>query len=131
MWKRAATEYQQALAVKDVQFETVESEGVRVGILYLENGRIELMEPTREDSPIRKFLDRRGEGLHHVALQTGDIEGDVARMEGCGIGIPGGHKARLRGNKGHVCPSQINARRADRALLAAGGLALLHQFHGV
>ena len=97
--EKAAAEYQQALAVKDVQFETVESEGVRVGILHLENGRIELMEPTREDSPIRKFLDRRGEGLHHVALQTGDIEGEVARMEGCGIAFLGGIRPGSEGTK--------------------------------
>lgn len=81
----AAKQYQQALGVENVIFETVESEGVKLAILKLENGRIELMEPTRDDSPIRKFLDKKGEGLHHMALATDNIEQEFQRMEGCGI----------------------------------------------
>ena len=81
----AMKQYQEALDVKNVEFETVESEGVKVGILHLENGRIELMEPTNDSSPIKKFLEKKGEGLHHIALETNNIEGEVTRMEGCGI----------------------------------------------
>lgn len=66
--EEAAKKYQQALGVDKVIFETVESEGVKLAILKLENARIELMEPTRDDSPIRKFLEKKGEGLHHMAL---------------------------------------------------------------
>lgn len=83
--EESARVYQEALGVEDVEFETVETEGVRVAILHLENGRIELMQPTGQDSPIRKFLDRKGQGLHHIALETDDIHGEVDRMEGCGI----------------------------------------------
>ena len=83
--RESAKTYQQALGADSVEFEDVESEGVRVAIIRLENGRVELMEPTREDSPIRKFLEKRGEGLHHMALETDGIEGEVERMEGCGI----------------------------------------------
>ena len=72
----AAKEYQQVLGVDSVEFETVDSEGVRIAIIHLKNGRIELMEPTSESSPIKKFLEKRGEGLHHIALETDDIEGD-------------------------------------------------------
>jgi len=81
----AAKSYQDALDVKDIEFETVESEGVKVAILHLENANIELIEPTNDSSPIKKFLDKRGSGLHHIALETSDIEGEVSRMEGCGI----------------------------------------------
>ncbi len=83
--EESARVYQQALGVDKVEFETVESEGVRVAIITLENGRIELMQPTTPDSPIKKFLDRKGPGLHHIALETDDISGEVERMEGCGI----------------------------------------------
>ena len=83
--RAAAETYRRALGVGDVEFETVESEGVRLAILRLANGRIELMEPTGESSPIHGFLEKRGEGLHHIALGTDDIDGDVARMEGCGL----------------------------------------------
>ena len=81
----AVSKYSDALDVKDVEFETVESEGVQVAILHLENANIELMEPTSDSSPIKKFLEKRGSGLHHIALETPNIEGEVSRMEGCGI----------------------------------------------
>ena len=95
----AMKQYQEALDVKDVEFETVESEGVKIGILHLENGRIELMQPTNDSSPIKKFLDKKGEGLHHMALETDNIEGEVARMEGCGIQFLGKVRPGSAGTK--------------------------------
>ena len=56
--EESAKIYQQALGVDDVEFETVESEGVKVAILHLENARVELMQPTNDSSPIKKFLDK-------------------------------------------------------------------------
>jgi len=81
----AAKEYQDALGIENVEFETVETEGVKVAILYLENGRIELLEPTNDTSPIKKFLEKKGQGLHHIALETDNIESEVNRMEVCGV----------------------------------------------
>jgi methylmalonyl-CoA/ethylmalonyl-CoA epimerase len=83
--EESAKVYQQALGADHVEFETVESEGVKIAIIELENGRIELMQPTNDSSPIKKFLDKKGQGLHHMALDTDNIEGEVERMEGCGI----------------------------------------------
>ena len=95
----AAKEYQQALDVDSIEFETIESEGVRVAIIALDNGRIELMEPTNDSSPIKKFLEKRGEGLHHMALETDDIEGEVERMQGCGIQFLGKIRPGSAGTK--------------------------------
>lgn len=95
----AAKEYQQALGVDSVEFETVESEGVRIAIIHLDNGRIELMEPTNDSSPIKKFLEKKGEGLHHVALETDNIEGEVERMQGCGIQFLGKIRSGSAGTK--------------------------------
>ena len=95
----AAKQYQRALDVKEVIYETVESEGVKLAILRLENGRIELMQPTRDDSPIKKFLDKKGEGLHHIALATGNIEKEYERMEGCGIQFLGKIRPGSEGTK--------------------------------
>lgn len=97
--EESAKVYQQALGVFDVEFETVESEGVKVAIIHLENGRIELMQPTNDTSPIKKFLDKKGQGLHHMALDTGDIEGEVERMEGCGIQFLGKIRPGSAGTK--------------------------------
>ena len=95
----AAKQYQQALGVDEVIFETVESEGVKLAIIKLENGRIELMQPTRDDSPIKKFLEKKGEGLHHMALETNDIEKEYQRMEGCGIQFLGKIRDGSEGTK--------------------------------
>ena len=97
--EESAKVYQQALGVSDVEFETVESEGVKVAIIHLENGRIELMQTTNDTSSIKKFLDKKGQGLHHMALDTGDIEGEVERMEGCGIQFLGKIRPGSAGTK--------------------------------
>ena len=57
--EESAKVYQQALGVDSVEFETVESEGVKVAIIHLENGRVELMQPTNDNSPIKKFLEKK------------------------------------------------------------------------
>ena len=95
----AAKIYQEALGVDAVEFETVESEGVKLAIIHLENGRIELMQPMNDESPIKKFLDKKGQGLHHMALQTNNIEGEVERMEGCGIQFLGKIRPGSAGTK--------------------------------
>ncbi len=95
----AAKQYQQALGVDKVIFETVESEGVKLAIIKLENGRIELMQPTRDDSPIKKFLEKKGEGLHHMALAADNIEKEFQRMEGCGIQFLGKIRDGSEGTK--------------------------------
>ena len=95
----AVKEYKQAFGISEVEFETVEAEGVRVAILHLKDSRIELMEPTRDDSPIKKFLTTKGEGLHHVALEIDGIESEVERMKGCGIRFLGEIRPGSRGTK--------------------------------
>ncbi len=97
--EESAKIYQQALGVDNVEFETVESEGVKVAILHLENARVELMQPTNDSSPIKKFLDKKGQGLHHMALETDNIEGEVERMEGCGIQFLGNIRPGSAGTK--------------------------------
>ena len=91
--------YQKALGIDEIEFETVESEGVKVAILPMENGRIELIQPTNDESPIRKFLDKKGQGLHHMALETDNIEGEVERMEGCGVQFLGKVRPGSAGTK--------------------------------
>ena len=97
--EESAKVYQKALGVSSVEFETVETEGVKVAIIHLENGRIELMQPTNDASPIKKFLDKKGPGLHHIALETDNIEGEVSRMEGCGIQFLGKIRPGSAGSK--------------------------------
>ena len=91
--------YQKALGIDEIEFETVESEGVKVAILPMENGRIELIQPTNDESSIKKFLDKKGQGLHHMALETDNIQGEVERMEGCGVQFLGKVRPGSAGTK--------------------------------
>ena len=107
--EESAKIYQQALGADHVEFETVESEGVKIAIIELENGRIELMQPTNDSSPIKKFLDKKGQGLHHMALDTDNIEGEVERMEGCGIQFLGKIRPGSAGTKvTFIHPKSLN-----------------------
>ena len=112
--EESAKTYKEALCVDRVEFETVESEGVKLAIIHLENGRIELMQPTNDQSPIKKFLEKKGQGLHHIALQTDDIEGEVERMEGCGIQFLGKIRPGSEGTKViFIHPKSLNGVLAE------------------
>ena len=112
--EKSALTYQEALGVKNVEFETVESEGVKVAIIHLENGRIELMQPTNDNSPIKKFLDKKGPGLHHLALETENIDGEVSRMEDCGIQFLGKIRPGSAGTKvTFIHPKSLNGVLAE------------------
>ncbi|MFT4705695.1 MAG: methylmalonyl-CoA/ethylmalonyl-CoA epimerase [Bradymonadia bacterium] len=66
--------YRDVLGLPFDGLDEVESQGVRVAFLRLGEARLELLEPTRDDSPIAKFIEKRGEGLHHIALATDNLE---------------------------------------------------------
>ncbi|BDS15015.1 methylmalonyl-CoA epimerase [Aureispira anguillae] len=61
--------------------ETVESEGVSTSFFQCGETKIELLEATREDSPIAKFIKKRGEGIHHIAFEVEDIYAEMERLK--------------------------------------------------
>ncbi len=79
-----AKRFYQALGLEIRHEETVAAEKVRLAMVPLGESRIELLEPTADDSPIAKFLARRGEGLHHVALRVHDLPARVEEMKRAG-----------------------------------------------
>jgi methylmalonyl-CoA epimerase len=80
----ASKAFYEKLGLRVESEEVVEHEQVRVAMLPVGESRIELLEATSEDSPIARFLAKRGEGLHHIALRVADLEGTVARMKASG-----------------------------------------------
>jgi methylmalonyl-CoA epimerase len=72
--------YEHQLGFTEAQRETVEQEKVRVAMLPAGESRIELLEATEPDSVIAKFIEKRGEGLHHVALKVPDLAAIVDRL---------------------------------------------------
>lgn len=76
--------FYEALGLRVTHEETVEQERVKTAMLPVGESRVELLEPTEEDSPVGKFLAKRGEGLHHVALQVEDIEAAMESLKAWG-----------------------------------------------
>jgi methylmalonyl-CoA epimerase len=76
--------YEQHLGLSVSLRETVEQEKVKVAMLPAGDSRIELLEATGPDSVIAKFIEKRGEGLHHVALKVPDLVAIVARLKAAG-----------------------------------------------
>lgn len=60
--------------------ELVESEGVNTGFFQVGNTKIELLEATNENSPIAKFIEKKGEGIHHIAYEVADIRAEMKRL---------------------------------------------------
>ncbi|MGM9924949.1 MAG: methylmalonyl-CoA epimerase [Bacillus sp. (in: firmicutes)] len=77
--------YRDILGMKLEGCETVESQGVTVAFLDAGNTRIELLEPLSEESPVAKFISKRGEGVHHLALGVKDIQGRIDEVKEKGI----------------------------------------------
>jgi LAO/AO transport system kinase len=76
--------FYESLGLTVTHRETVDKEKVRVAMLPAGEPRIELLEPTTSDSPISAFLDKRGGGLHHIALKVPDLAGSVERLRASG-----------------------------------------------
>ena len=73
--------WRDALGLEVKHTEVVEEQGVRVAMLPAGEPRIELLEPTNENSPVAKFLEKRGPGIHHVAVRVPDIRAALARLK--------------------------------------------------
>ncbi|MEJ6737109.1 MAG: methylmalonyl-CoA epimerase [Flavobacteriales bacterium] len=65
--------------------ETVESEGVSTSFFKIGESKVELLEATKEDSAIAKFIERKGEGIHHIAFAVSDIKAEMERMRNEGF----------------------------------------------
>lgn len=77
--------YTDTLKLKLLGIEEVESEQVKVAFLQIGESKIELLEPLSADSAIAKFLEKRGEGIHHVALSVDSIEERIKEIKEKGI----------------------------------------------
>ena len=66
--------YGERFDMREQHRETVESQGVEAVLLEIGEGHVELLRPLSEDTPVGKFIAKRGAGLHHVAYQTDDID---------------------------------------------------------
>lgn len=81
--------------------ETVETQKVKTAFLSVGDANLELLEPTSADSAIAKYIEKRGEGIHHICLRVDDIEPHLARLKAEGYRlvneapVPGAHGCRV------------------------------------
>ncbi|MFI5324471.1 MAG: methylmalonyl-CoA epimerase [Thermodesulfobacteriota bacterium] len=95
--------YERALGLKVAHREVVEDQGVRTSMLVPEKGgtALELLEPLNDESPISKFLEKRGEGIHHICFLVDDIEAALERLKMEGVKLideaarPGSYHSRV------------------------------------
>ena len=77
--------YETSFAMELVHRETVESQGVEAVLLDVGDGHVELLAPLGPDTPVGKYLERKGPGLHHVAYAVDDIDGAIERLAAAGV----------------------------------------------
>lgn len=68
------TEFYKTIGLEIDALELVKSDKVKVAIMKVGDSAIELIEPTEEDSPLSRFIEKRGEGIHHIALEVDDLQ---------------------------------------------------------
>lgn len=94
--------YEALLGVAPYKNEEVESEGVKTSFFRCGESKIELLEATNPDSPIAKFIEKRGEGIHHIAFSVVNIESEMNRLQ----------------NEGFILLNEIPKKGADNKLVA-------------
>jgi methylmalonyl-CoA/ethylmalonyl-CoA epimerase len=85
--KSANLIYEKLMGQPPYKMESVESEGVNTSFFMNGPNKIELLEATNPDSPIAKFIEKRGEGIHHIAFDVSDIVSEIARLKAEGFVI--------------------------------------------
>ena len=77
--------YENAIGLTVAGYDQVDDQGVRVAMLNIGESRIELLEPTGPSSAIEKFMTKRGEGIHHIAVRVDNIEEALERLKSSGV----------------------------------------------
>ena len=77
--------YKDVLGLEYGGSEEIAEQKVRIAFLTIGESHIELLEPTSDDSPIAKFIETRGGGIHHIAVKVDDIEAALARQKEAGV----------------------------------------------
>lgn len=94
--------------------EEVAEQGVMTSFYQAGQGKVELLAPTHPDSPIQKFMDKKGEGIHHIAFEVSDIRAEMSRLKAAGFQLLNEEPVRGADNK-WVC--FIHPRTANGVLV--------------
>ena len=99
--KEAYAFYRDTLGLHVHKEAVVEDQGVKAALLTIGNSEIELLEPINENGGVAKFLERRGEGLHHICFETDNVAAELAATKAKGIALI--DQAPRKGLAGMIC----------------------------
>jgi len=91
--------FEKLLGKPPESIEVVEEQKVRVAMFQVGESRLELLEATSEDSPVARSLAKRGQGLHHIALEVEDLAGTLRKLESAGVRLVDREPRRGAGNE--------------------------------
>lgn len=94
--------YEKLLGVAPYKIESVESEGVSTSFFRTGESKIELLEASHPESPIAKFIEKKGEGIHHIAFAVKDIEQEIERLQKEGFEIIN-EEPKIGADKQRIC----------------------------
>ena len=94
--------YEKLLGVAPYKIESVESEGVSTSFFRTGESKIELLEASHPESPIAKFIEKKGEGIHHIAFAVKDLEKEIERLHKEGFEIIN-EKPKIGADKQRIC----------------------------
>jgi len=105
----AVSTFENLFCLKPSKVEEVPDQGVKAAIIPIGDTEIELLEPTNPDGGVAKFLERRGEGIHHICLEVDDTDEELKRLEAKGVQLidKQGRKG-LAGKIGFIHPKSVN-----------------------
>lgn len=86
--------YREALGMELAATETIEDQAVRVALLAVGESRIELLEPFSDDTPVGRFIAKRGEGLHHICYEVEDLASKIEDLKSRGVRVLDGYPRR-------------------------------------
>ena len=113
----------QAMGLEIEHVEVVETQGVKTAFLSVGDSNLELLEPTGPQSSVAKFIEKRGEGIHHLCFRVDDIEAHLERLKAAGYRlinehpVPGAHGCRVA----FLHPSAGNGVLIELSEKVAGG----------
>ena len=86
--------YRDALGLEAAETENVDDQGVKVALLPIGESRIDLLEPFSEETPVGRFIARRGEGLHHICYEVDDLASKLDELRSRGVRLLDGYPRR-------------------------------------
>ncbi|MEX2372454.1 MAG: methylmalonyl-CoA epimerase [Dehalococcoidia bacterium] len=114
--------FRDTLGLTVTEDRAVEEQGVRGVLLALGENEIELLEPTRDDTGVARFLESRGQTMHHICFNTDDVDAELARLKGLGVElIDEAPRDGLAGRIAFIHPKSMHGVLVELATPPAGG----------